>query len=78
MPNARFSRTAEIAEHAEEENRPGIPDDQSPKRQRGVEYRLVAPQESLRTGRLRSRLGKNGVLARTIVWVRIHTWSPVG
>ncbi len=40
--NPLFLRTAEPAEHAEEENRPGIPDDPSPKRRRGVEHRSLA------------------------------------
>ncbi len=37
-----FLTTAEIAEHAKGEIRPGIYDDPSPKRQRGVENRSLA------------------------------------
>ncbi len=40
--NLHVLHTAEIAEHAEEENGSEIPDDPSPKRKRGIEYRSLA------------------------------------
>ncbi len=59
VADPHFSRTVEAAEHAEEENRPGVADNPSPTRQRGGEMRslALAARKELRvtaSGRLRS------------------------
>ena len=78
--NSHFLRTAEIAEHADEENRSGIPDDPSPKRQRGVEHRslALAARKEWHVN-AHGRLGSNpGVVIRGVERCTLSSPSPLG